>query len=67
MQFNYAQVLLKVLFTAWLVFLMIFQNFFSTCLDSLSPSHLSLIVVMFSSIYICYLVGLFLSVVFCIC
>ncbi|KAI8099491.1 uncharacterized protein BX664DRAFT_321404, partial [Halteromyces radiatus] len=38
MQLSHAHVFLKVLFTAWLVFLMIFQNFFSTCLDSLSLS-----------------------------
>ncbi|KAI8077790.1 uncharacterized protein BX664DRAFT_343495, partial [Halteromyces radiatus] len=66
MQFNYAQVLLKVLFTAWLVFLMIFSKFLFY-LFGLSLSHRSLIVVMFSSISLCYLVGLFLSVVFCIC
>ncbi|KAI8096327.1 uncharacterized protein BX664DRAFT_323638, partial [Halteromyces radiatus] len=66
MRFNYAQVLLKVLFTAWLVFLMIFSKFLFY-LFGLSLSHLSLIVVMFSSISLCYLVGLFLFVVFCIC
>ncbi|KAI8093786.1 uncharacterized protein BX664DRAFT_330565, partial [Halteromyces radiatus] len=66
MQFNYAHVLLKVLFTAWLVFLMIFSKFLFY-LFGLSLSHLSLIVVTFSSISLCYLVGLFLFVVFCIC